>query len=70
MSKVSLKRWVFNLFLKWVTFETVRKSAVPCRWTREGEGALSEFGTQPRCDVASSSYLSQNADRNVSLWRW
>ena len=44
----------FSLFLKSVMSGTVRKSAgrVPCRWTGEGEGALCEFGTQPRCDVA------------------
>ena len=26
MSKANLKRWAFNLFLKWVMSETVRKS--------------------------------------------
>jgi len=35
MSKSNLKRWAFNLFLKSVMSETVRKSAgrVHCRWT-------------------------------------
>ena len=44
----------FQFVLKSVMSETVRKSAgrVPCRWTGKRESALSEFGTQPRCDLA------------------
>ena len=51
MSKANLETWVFNL-LKSVMSETVRKSAGREFHAAGPENALSEFGTQPRCDVA------------------
>ena len=55
MSKANFKKWAFNLFLKSVKSETVRKSAgreFHAAGPENEEGALSKFGTQPRCDVA------------------